>query len=318
VIGDVRALLTCPVCGSGFPVTPAGPPPQALRCANGHSFDIARQGYVNLLPGGARPGTADTAEMVAAREAFLSAGHYAPLAAGVAALAAAAWPCPVGHTRPCVLDAGAGPGYYLAAVLDRLRDRPGGAGPPGGAGTPGGAGGPDGPGGAGGAEAAGLAMDISARALRRAARARAGIGAVVWDIWRPFPVRDGAVSLILNVFAPRNGPEFRRVLRADGALIVVTPGPRHLAELTRQAGLLAVDPRKDERVEAALGASFALAGTRDLTVPLRLTRPEAAALVAMGPAARHTDPGVVRQRLAAAPEPIGVTAAFRLSRYRPA
>ena len=161
-------------------------------------------------------------------------------------------------------------------------------------------------------------MDISARALRRAARARAGIGAVVWDIWRPFPVRDGAVSLILNVFAPRNGPEFRRVLRADGALIVVTPGPRHLAELTGQAGLLAVDARKDERVEATLGASFALAGTRDLTVPLRLTRPEAAALVAMGPAARHTDPGVVRERLAAAPEPIGVTAAFRLSRYRPA
>jgi 23S rRNA (guanine745-N1)-methyltransferase len=303
VIGDVRALLTCPVCGSGFPVTPAGPPPQALRCANGHSFDIARQGYVNLLPGGARPGTADTAEMVAAREAFLSAGHYAPLAAGVAALAAAAWPRPEGPARPCVLDAGAGPGYYLAAVLDRLRGTQGGA---------------DGPGGVGGTEAAGLAMDISARALRRAARARPGIGAVVWDVWRPFPVRDGAVSLILNVFAPRNGPEFRRVLRADGALIVVTPGPRHLAELAGRAGLLAVDTRKDERVEATLGASFALAGTRDLTVPLRLTRPEAAALVAMGPAARHTDPGAVRERLAAAPEPIGATAAFRLSHYRPA
>ncbi len=250
VIGDVSGLLTCPVCGRGFPLPPAaGPPPAALRCANGHSFDVARQGYVNLLPGGARPGTADTAEMVTAREAFLSAGHYAPLADGVAALAAAAWPraaappstvgppstVPFGSTisaittsapgaqtpagavippatRPCVLDAGAGPGYYLAAVLDEIRGRPGGA------------------------DAAGLAMDISARALRRAARARPGIGAVVWDIWRPFPVRDGAVSLILNVFAPRNGPEFRRVLRDDGGLIVVTPGPRHLAGL---AGLAA-------------------------------------------------------------------------------
>jgi len=289
VLRDVSDLLACPVCGRGFTLRPP-----ALRCASGHSFDIARQGYVNLLPGGARPGTADTAEMVAAREAFLSAGHYAPLAAGVAALAASAWPRPSGPTRPCVLDAGAGPGYYLAAVLDRIRGRPGGT------------------------DAAGLAMDISARALRRAARARPGIGAVVWDIWRPFPVRDGAVSLILNVFAPRNGPEFRRVLRDDGALIVVTPGPRHLAGLAGRGGLLAVDARKDERVGAALGAYFALADARDLTVPLRLTRPEAATLVVMGPAARHTDPGAVRERLAGLPEPIEVTAAFRIARYRPA
>ena len=331
MIGDVSGLLTCPVCGCGFPPPAAGPPPAALRCATGHSFDVARQGYVNLLPGGARPGTADTAEMVTARQTFLSAGHYAPLAEGVAAVAAAAWPLAAGPprmvgppsmvpfgstipaittsppgaqapagavippgTRPCVLDAGAGPGYYLAAVLDRIRGRPDGT------------------------DAAGLAMDISARALRRAARARPGIGAVGWDIWRPFPVRDGAVSLILNVFAPRNGPEFRRVLRDDGALIVVTPGPRHLAGLDGRAGLLAIDARKDERVGAALGARFALADARDLTVPLRLTRPEAATLVVMGPAARHTDPGAVRERLAGLPEPIEVTAAFRIARYRPA
>ncbi|HLI35952.1 MAG TPA: methyltransferase type 11, partial [Streptosporangiaceae bacterium] len=71
------------MCGGGFAVSPG-----ALRCGRGHSFDIARQGYVNLMPGGARPGTADTAGMVAAREAFLAAGHYAPLARIVAGLAA--------------------------------------------------------------------------------------------------------------------------------------------------------------------------------------------------------------------------------------
>jgi len=295
VIGDVRALLACPLCGRGFASQgPAGT--GALCCPNGHSFDIARQGYVNLLPGGARPGTADTAGMVAAREAFLSAGHYAPLAGAVADLAAASAGAPVPGPEPgappCVLDAGAGTGYYLAAVLDRLRARPGYA------------------------QTAGLALDISARALRRAARARPGIGAVVWDIWRPFPVRDGAAALILNVFAPRNGPEFRRVLRAGGALIVVTPGPGHLAEIAGPAGLLAVDQHKDERLAAALGAFFTAADERALTVALRLTRPQAASLAAMGPAARHTGTGS-RERLAGLAEPVRVTAAFRITLYRP-
>ena len=61
-----------------------------LRCANGHSFDVARQGYVTLMPGAAKAGTADTAEMVADRAAFLGAGHYAPLASALAERAAAA------------------------------------------------------------------------------------------------------------------------------------------------------------------------------------------------------------------------------------
>ena len=279
VLRDVSDLLACPVCGRGFTLRPP-----ALRCANGHSFDIARQGYVNLLPGGARPGTADTAEMVAARQAFLAAGHYAPLAGAIADLAAATVPA---GPRPCVLDAGSGPGYYLAAVLDRLQ------GP------------------------AGLAMDISARALRRAARAHPAIGAVGWDTWRPFPVRDAVMSLVLNVFAPRNAAEFRRVLRDDGALIVVTPAPGHLAELTGPAGLLAVDERKDERLAASLGAHFTLARDQELSLGLRLTRAEAGALAGMGPSARHAGPDG-GGRLAARSEPIAVTAAFRIACYRPA
>jgi len=279
VLRDVSDLLACPVCGRGFTLRPP-----ALRCANGHSFDIARQGYVNLLPGGARPGTADTAEMVAARQAFLAAGHYAPLAGAIADLAAATVPA---GPQPCVLDAGSGPGYYLAAVLDRLQ------GP------------------------AGLAMDISARALRRAARAHPAIGAVGWDTWRPFPVRDAVMSLVLNVFAPRNAAEFRRVLRDDGALIVVTPAPGHLAELTGPAGLLAVDERKDERLAASLGAHFTLARDQELSLGLRLTRAEAGALAGMGPSARHAGPDG-GGRLAARSEPIAVTAAFRIACYRPA
>lgn len=68
MLDDVLPLLRCPVCAAAL--HRAGP---AVRCPAGHSFDVARSGYVSLLPGGA--GTADTAQMVAARDRFLSAGH---------------------------------------------------------------------------------------------------------------------------------------------------------------------------------------------------------------------------------------------------
>jgi 23S rRNA (guanine745-N1)-methyltransferase len=286
VLSDVCDLLACPLCGSGFRLLPS-----ALRCRAGHSFDIARQGYVNLMPGGARPGTADTAEMIAAREEFLSAGHYAPLARMVADLAGAA--VPPAPAPASVLDAGAGTGYYLGVVLDRLGSRPSAP------------------------AAVGLAMDISARALRRAARAHPAIGAVVCDLWKPFPVRSCAASLIINVFAPRNGAEFRRVLRADGALIVVTPAPGHLAELIRAAELLTVDSRKDERLAASLAGHFTLASRAERAFGLRLSRAGAATLIGMGPSARHADAAVIHARLARLAEPIAVTAAFQISVYRP-
>jgi 23S rRNA (guanine745-N1)-methyltransferase len=264
-----------------------------LRCANGHAFDVARQGYVNLMPGGARPGTADTTEMVADRAAFLGAGHYAPLAQALGDLARAdradlADLASADVGGPVMLDAGAGTGYYLAAVLDRL-------GPP----------------------AVGLAMDVSVPALRRAARAAPGIGAIGWDTWQPFPIRPDAVSLILNVFAPRNGPEFHRVLQPGGTLIVVTPAEGHLSELVGPADLLTVDEHKDSRLAATLGPYFTVTTRRDLTVPLHLTHAEAATLIGMGPSAWHTDPAATRARLGTLPEPIAVTAAFTITLYQP-
>ena len=219
----------------------------------------------------------------------------APLAEAVAGLAAAAVPPvpAVAGAAACVLDAGAGPGYYLAAVLDRIRGRPGGT------------------------DAAGLAMDISAgrsagpRGPARHRRGRVGHLAPV-----PGPRRRGVAGPQRLRAAQRAGipPRAARRRRPDrGHARAASPG-----RAGRRGGLLAVDARKDERVGAALGAYFALADARDLTVPLRLTRPEAATLVVMGPAARHTDPGAVRERLAGLPEPIKVTAAFRIARYRPA
>jgi 23S rRNA (guanine745-N1)-methyltransferase len=272
MLADVVPYLLCPVCGAGLTCEE-----RALRCTAGHAFDIARQGYAGLLTGDVRTGTADTGPMVAARADFLDGGHFAPLADLIAERAAAAAP-----DEGCVLDAGAGTGYHLGAVLDRLPGR------------------------------AGVALDLSKHALRRAARAHPRIGALTWDVWRPFPVRTGTVAVLLDVFAPRNAAEFQRVLRPDGILIVVTPAARHLDELVGRLGLLTVDPRKAERVADTVAGRFTPAGTWSLELPLRLTHTEIASLVAMGPSAWHTDPQDLRKRIEALAEPVPVTAAFEV------
>jgi 23S rRNA (guanine745-N1)-methyltransferase len=272
MLADVLPYLRCPVCGSDL-----GGAERILRCTEGHAFDVARQGYAGLLTGDARTGTADTAPMVAARVEFLDGGHFAPLADLVAERAAATAP-----DGGCVLDAGAGTGYHLTAVLDRLPGR------------------------------YGVALDISKYALRRAARAHPRIGALTWDVWRPLPVRTGAVGVLLDVFAPRNAEEFQRVLRPDGILVVATPAAHHLDELVGPLGLLTVDPRKGERVGGTLGERFRPAGTWPLAFPMSLTHDEIASLVAMGPSAWHTDSDALRGRIAALAEPVRVTAAFEV------
>ncbi|WP_065965592.1 putative RNA methyltransferase [Streptomyces sparsogenes] len=270
--------LLCPLCGDGL-----RPRAAALGCPRGHSFDIARQGYAGLLAGGVSTASADTAAMVRARAAFLGAGHYAGLADALAALAAPL--CPPGGT---VLDAGAGTGYYLSAVLDA---------------APG---------------ASGLALDTSKHALRRAGRAHPRAGAARWDLRRPLPVRTGSIDVLLNVFAPRNGGEFRRVLRPGGALLVVTPTPRHLAELRPSMGLLSVDAAKEDRLRRALDGHFRLERTTPYDATVELTAEDAENAASMGPSAHHLDPDEVRRRAARLPSPLTVTTSFRLSVYRPA
>jgi 23S rRNA (guanine745-N1)-methyltransferase len=262
--------LACPYCGLALSEVDG-----TVRCGRGHSFDLARQGYVTLLPAGSRP-TGDDAAMVAARADFLAAGHYAPLtAAAVGAAAGAAGP---------VLDVGAGTGAHLAAVLDASPD------------------------------AVGIALDASRYAARRAARAHPRAGAVVADAWAGLPVRTGAVGVVLDVFAPRNGPETARVLRPDGLLVVVTPGPDHLAGLVDVLGGLQVDAAKDARLAAALEPHLSAVDRVERRWELVLSRADAARAVAMGPSARHL--AGLAERLAALPEPVRTTASIVVTRYR--
>ncbi len=278
MLRDIERYLTCPHCAQSLALDADG---RALRCPDGHLFDVAKQGYVSLLPGDAHTGTGDTTDMVAARADFLAAGHYLPIAD---ALAAAASVAP--RTGGLVADLGAGTGSYLAHVLDAVGDAPG------------------------------VALDISKFALRRAARAHPRIGAVVCDAWRPLPLADGCADLVLNVFAPRNGPEIRRVLRPGGSLLLVSPTPRHLRELVAALGLLSVDEEKERRIDEKLSPWLSLASRTEVEFPLRLSHRDAAAVVGMGPNAWHTAPGRIEAGLAALPEPVVVTGSVQLSVYR--
>lgn len=279
MLADVMRYLRCPHCARALVLAD-----RCVRCAAGHTFDVARQGYVSLLAGDAPGDAGDTPAMVRAREEFLAAGHYAPLAEWLAGAAQRALgEAPSG----CVVDVGAGTGYYLARLLDRL---PGGIG---------------------------LALDISKHASKRAARTHPRIGAVRCDAWRALPVAGDTASLLLDVFAPRNGPEFHRVLRPEGLLLVVTPTPRHLTELVTGLGLLTVDERKAERLARAFGRYFAPVDSETCEQTVSLSHADVAAVATMGPSAWHNDGQLLHARIAGLPSPVPVTLSVTVTVFHP-
>jgi 23S rRNA (guanine745-N1)-methyltransferase len=267
-LDDLLGLLRCPHCGASLARAGA-----EVRCAGGHSFDVARQGYLSLLAGDSAH-SGDSADMVAARERFLSAGHFDPLSAQLGA----------GLGDPArVVDLGAGTGRHLARALDDLPS------------------------------ARGLALDVSKPALRRAARAHARAAAVACDVWGPLPLRDGAADAALTLFAPRNPPELARVLRRGGRALIVTAAPGHLAELAEPLGLLAVGEGKRERLDEQLAPELELVERRELEWTLALDRAGARDLAAMGPSAFHVDRVELGERVAALPDSVTVTAAVTLT-----
>ncbi|WP_297616507.1 putative RNA methyltransferase [Nocardia sp.] len=329
---DCADLLSCPECGQDLT-----PRDLTLRCPRGHSFDIAKQGYVSLLTGASTKMTGDTPAMLDARATFQYAGHFTPIAAALAAAAAATSPAAVdsmtkpraaqriaaprhadGITHPgstvtaassarlastllptaragldiparpagaAVLEIGAGTGYYLGAVLDAV---PG---------------------------ARGIALDVSKPAVRRSARAHVRAGAVLADAWRGLPVRDGVLTAVLSVFAPRNADEVARVLAPEGRFLVVTPTPGHLAELIEPVDMVSVDAAKEDRLAESLGDRFELSERNSVEYRMSLTHTDIANVSAMGPSAFHAA-AQRADRIAALPDPMPVTASVTVSVYR--
>ena len=272
-IAHVLDLIRCPLCRAPFVAAPG-----RVRCTTGHAFDLARQGYLNLL-GRAAPPHADTVDMVAARSRFLDAGYFGPVSTALAGL--------IPKPEPTLLDVGAGGGHYLAELLSRRGGRA-------------------------------VALDISPAACRRAARVAGALGAVVADAWAPLPLIDHGFDAVLSIFAPRQPAEFARVLARDGRLLVATPLPEHLAELREALQLLDIQPDKEDRLYAALRPHFTPAGRQEVRLQLSLDPHAVQDVVAMGPNAFHRTADELRGAIESLAMPQSVTGAIAVTAWAPA
>jgi 23S rRNA (guanine745-N1)-methyltransferase len=259
-------LLWCPLCKSGFTAA-AG----AFVCRNGHSFDLAREGYVNLLCGGSRHPAAggDSLPQLLHRAQFLGAGHLDALTTTIVRQVERS----ARDTR-YIVDAGSGTGHHLARIAARL------PGP-----------------------VIGLGLDISKTAARQAARRWLSVAFAVADVWAEWPVRNQAVDLVLSMFAPKNFPEMARVLRPGGWLALAYPGPEHLIALRDRFGLLrqhAEHPgRYADMVRGVVGPPSVTRLHRRAVLDPATVR----AVILMGPNAHHIDPAI----LDIGPDPFAVT-----------
>jgi 23S rRNA (guanine745-N1)-methyltransferase len=257
-------LLACPVCGS-----PLGDVGGSARCAQGHSFDYARSGYLNLTRGGGPGRIGDTAEMVRARAEFLATGHYERVAEALGALAAEAMAdAEPGSARVAsvLAEIGSGTAYYLEAVvgaLDERGQRPGCA----------------------------FGFDLSKDAVAQASRRHPDLRFAVADVEDGIPLVDSAADLVLSVFAPRPAEELARVTRPGGSLVVALAGPRHLENLRDRLNLLSVHAGKLDLLTERLAPWFDPIGTTTVEYDATFSAEEIGPLVLMGPNAWHgSDP----------------------------
>lgn len=269
-LGRCLPLLRCPVCGRtlGASTTSDTGRLQSIGCPAGHSFDVAKQGYVTLLGGKGRTIPGDSAAQVMRRERFLDAGHFAAIAERLAARAE-----PLLGSGSVVFDCGAGTGYYLAHILDAAEN------------------------------ADGIGSEISVPAARRLARAHPRAAAIVADTRDELPLEDRSVDVVVVVFAPRNVAEFHRILRPGGTLLVVWPGPDHLLPLRDELGLLGIEGDKEQRMLRELAHGFDVDDVEIDTVrePMQLTDDAAAEVAMMGPSGFHVDEAELMARITALP-----------------
>ena len=184
-------MVICPICRQNLRMEQ-----RSWRCENNHSFDVARQGYVNLLPVQQKHSIApgDTREMVVARREFLDLGHYLPIANTLHDCVQKYAP-----EAKTILDAGCGEGYYLSQ-LSHIENRWG--------------------------------IDISKEAVRYAA-AREKTAHWLTATAAHLPFSDSSFDCVLSMFAFTAETEFARILKEDGIFIQVLAGEKHLSSLKK-------------------------------------------------------------------------------------
>lgn len=236
---QIRNVLMCPVCREALSLTE-----RTWRCINNHSYDVAKQGYVNLHvvqhKHSKNPG--DTPESVQARRAFLSGGFYAPLQQSV-----------VNKIRTLrienLLDIGCGEGYYTDAMQQEVMQCVG--------------------------------VDIAKNAVQVAAKLNKEVDWVV-GTGATLPVLDHSIDLCTSLFSPIPQEEILRVLKPEGYLMVVTPAPNHLYAM-REALFDEVNAHDPHKFVEQLQAHFTLVEQPIVESTFELDQTQLKNLIAMTP-----------------------------------
>lgn len=194
MIETIVSMLRCPLCRGALSRRE-----NSLLCAQGHCFDIARQGHVNFVPN--QTERFYTKALFESRAAVFASGLFAPV---VDALSGAMERHVLPRApRPVLVDAGCGEGYYVKAVCP-------------------------------GVPATRIGFDICKDAVRMAARGKGEAAFFAADI-RNIPLEDACADAILDVFTPANYAEFARVLKPSGVLLKLAPREGYLRELREAA-----------------------------------------------------------------------------------
>jgi 23S rRNA (guanine745-N1)-methyltransferase len=200
----MTSILTCPVCRERLSPSVGG-----YQCTRKHTFDAARQGYVNFLLAHQKhskePG--DSTDMIKSRRRFLDLGFYDPVSDGINSAVAAALRRLGNEGTFNILDAGCGEGFYLKRIKDSRASQPVTSVP---------------------IEYYGI--DISKYAVRSATQRDRTMHWFVASIV-DLPFAPSSLDIILNIFSMADVAEFSRVLKSTGHLVIAGPGPRHLSGL---------------------------------------------------------------------------------------
>jgi len=190
--------IICPYCQNELLATSN----KNYACELNHSFDVSKEGYINLLPINQKksksPG--DNEMMISARRNFLELGFYDPLIEHIIKIIKEDFTFNNNHF--IALDAGCGEGYYSEKVMNNIP----------------------------GMTSQIVGTDISKYAVKNAAKKYKDNFYFVSSVFN-LPVATEGIDLILSIFSPLQPEEFKRILTKDGYVIVVSPGENHLKEL---------------------------------------------------------------------------------------
>lgn len=273
-------MLACPKCHH-----PLRRLESRYACDLNHSYDISKEGYVNLLlqSRDVPSLTGDTKQMLISRRSILDTGHFDFLAAhfAEAIVESSAISKPLS-----ILDVGCGEGFYLGYVKSHIEKR---------------------------CENDPVAlnlygMDISKEALKLAARRYKDCSFFLGDVHYRVPISDGSLSVVSTIFAPRNFSEFSRILAPHGRCIVCIPTSRHLGELRSYFDLLKIEEGKEEKINLR-AESFSLASSSLLENTINISASDLGYLVDMTPNFWHKENRSFSKKM---PESVAVTLSLKV------